>query len=243
LSEIKAAPDLALILVSPRQLKEIPVQTASRLSLLALATLSSAPLSAQAAPDKSAYQPVALVPFTPGQGSGVATAINDHGTVCGLWTGPTGAFCWRDGQLTELQPLPGDDNVAVDSINARGHAVGLSQSTATFRRHAVVFIDGVAQEVAIPQATGATASGIDNAGDIVGAYTGRDGLGMAFLYRDGVVHDLGALGQTVRSSGATGINDRQQIVGNSLIDVPTDNGGFETRGFLYQHGAMTALPG
>jgi probable HAF family extracellular repeat protein len=206
-----------------------------------LAACASLPLFAQAAPTP-AYQPVALVPFTPGQGAGVAMAINDKGTVCGFWTGSTGAFCWRDGQVTELQPLPGDDNVSVERINERGQAVGISQSTATFRRRAVVFVDGVAQEVPIPQATDSGAFGINNAGDIVGTYTGRDGLNMAFLYSHGVVHDLGTLGQTVRNSSAADINKRKQIVGNSFIDTPTENGGFETRAFLYQHGAMTALP-
>jgi probable HAF family extracellular repeat protein len=212
------------------------------LSHVLLAALASLPLLAQAALNKPAYQPVALIPFTPGQGAGVATAINNRGVVCGFWTGPTGAFCWRDGQLTELQPLPGDDNVAVESINARGQAVGLSQSTATFRRHAVIFVDGIAQPIPIPQATDSIASGINNAGDVVGTCFGRDGQGMAFLYRHGVPQDLGTLGQTVRNSGAADINNRGQIVGSSFIDTPTENGGFETRAFLYQHDSMAALP-
>jgi probable HAF family extracellular repeat protein len=217
------------------------VQT-SRFSPVLLAVLvTSLPLFAQAAPNTPAYQPVALVPFTAGQGSGVAMAINNQGTVCGMWTGPTGAFCWRDGHLTELQPLPGDDNVAVEGINARGQAVGLSQSTATFRRTAVVFVDGLAHEVTIPQSTGSTASDIDNAGDIVGSYTTRAGENMAFVYQHGEVRDLGTLGQTVRNSGAAGINNRRQIVGTSYIDTPTNSGSFQSRAFLYQQGAMTAL--
>jgi probable HAF family extracellular repeat protein len=203
--------------------------------------MASLPLLAMAAPTP-AYQPVALLPFTPGQGSGVAMVINNQGMVCGMWTGPTGAFCWRDGKLTELQPLPGDDNVFVQSINERGQAVGVSQSTASFRRRAVVFVDGVAQEVPVPQATDATASGINNAGDIVGTYTGRDGLGMAFLFRDGVVHDLGTLGQTLRNSGAADINNGRQIVGSSFIDTPTPAGNLQGRAFLVQQDAMTVLP-
>jgi probable HAF family extracellular repeat protein len=241
LSEVKAASSLAFILVSLQQLLEKPVQTSSRLSHVLLAALASFPLFAQAAPNKPAYQPVALIPFTPGQGSGVAMAINNQGTVCGMWTGPTGAFCWRDGQLTGLQPLPGDDNVFVEGINERGQAVGFSQSTATFRRSAVVFVDGVAQPVTIPQATSASASGIDNAGDVVGAYTTRTGASMAYLARHGEVQDLGTLGQSLRSSSAAGINNRRQIVGTSTIDTPTPLGNFQTRAFLYQGGAMSDL--
>ncbi len=218
------------------------MQTASPLSLLLLATLSSAAFAAEAAPKKPAYQPVALVPFTPGQGSGVAMAINNAGTVCGMWSGPTGAFCWRNGTLTELQPLPGDDNVFVESINERGQAVGLSQSTLTFRRSAVVFVDGVAHAVAIPQATDAAASDINNAGDIVGRYTARNGETVAWLARHGEIHDLGALGQANRNSSAAGINNRGQVVGTSSIDTLTPIGNTQTRAFLYQQGAMTALP-
>jgi probable HAF family extracellular repeat protein len=243
LSEIKAESAFALILVSPMQLfLENPVQPQSRFPRLLLAVLSTLPLCAHAAPTGPTYQPVALVPFTPGQGSGVAMAINDQGLVCGLWTGPTGAFCWRDGHLIELQPLPGDDNVSVDGINARGQAVGLSQSTVNFRRHAVVFVDGVAQEVVIPQATDAVASDIDNAGDIVGTYTLRNGDKMAFLSRHGGVQDLGTLGQTIRNSDAGGINNRRQIVGTSYLDIQNENGSFQKRAFLVQQGAMRALP-
>ena len=216
------------------------MQTHSCWPRVLLTVLAALPLFAQAAP-KQAYQPVALVPFTPGQGSGVAMAIDDRGTVCGMWTGPTGAFCWRDGQLTELQPLPGDDNVFVEGINERGQAVGFSQSTVSFRRSAVVFIDGAAQPVTIPQATDAYASGIDNAGDIVGTYTARNGDNMAFVYRHGEVRDLGTLGQAIRNSSAAGINNRKQIVGSSYIDTPTPLGNRQTRAFLYQHGALTAL--
>jgi probable HAF family extracellular repeat protein len=218
------------------------MQTASPWSLLLLVTLSSAALSVHAVPKTPAYQPVALAPFSPGQGSGVAMAINNDGMVCGLSAGPTGAFCWRNGTLVELQPLPGDDNVYVEGINERGQAVGTSQSTLTFRRSAVVFVDGVAHEVTIPQATDASASDIDNAGDIVGTYRSRNGDNMAYLVRHGEVQDLGTLGQTVRNSSAAGINNRRQIVGTSYIDAPTPIGNSQTRAFLYQQGVMTALP-
>lgn len=216
------------------------MQTSSRPSRVLLAALASLPLLAQAAPT-SAYQPVALAPFTPGQGSGVAMAINDQGTVCGMWTGPTGAFCWRDGKLTELQPLPGDDNVFVEAINASGQAAGFSQSTASFRRRAVVFVDGVAREVPIPQASASSASDIDNAGDVAGTYTTRTGESMAYLARHGEARDLGTLGRANYASSAAGINNRKQVVGTSTIDTPTPAGNFQARAFLYQHGAMAVL--
>jgi probable HAF family extracellular repeat protein len=211
------------------------------LSFALLAALIGLPMFVHAAPEKPAYQPVALIPFTPGQGSGVAMAINDQGTVCGMWYGPTGAFCWRDGRLTEMQPLPGDDNVGVEGINARGQAVGISQSTVNFQRRAVVFVDGVAHEVPIPQAIDAYASDINDAGDIVGRYTARNGDTMAYLVRHGEVQDLGTLGQTNRNSYAAGINNRRQIVGASNIDAQTPIGNTQERAFLYQNGSMKPL--
>jgi len=217
------------------------MQISPRFSLVLFASLCTLPLLAQAAP-KPAYQPVALVPFTPGQGSGVATAINNQGMVCGMWSGPTGAFCWRDGTLTALQPLPGDDNVFVESINERGQAVGFSQSTTSFRRTAVVFVDGVAQPLTIPQATESEASDIDNAGDVAGTYTTLTGEAMAYLMRHGQLQDLGTLGQTQRSSSAAGINSRRQVVGTSRIDTLTPIGNIQSRAFLFEDGTLHALP-
>jgi probable HAF family extracellular repeat protein len=220
---------------------EIRVRYQYNFSSVLLAALANLPFAAQAAPQPS-HQPVALIPFTAGQGSGVAMVINKQGMVCGMASGPTGAFCWRGGTLIELQPLPGDDNVAVGGINDRGQVVGLSQSTATFRSRAVVFVDGVANEVPIPASTASSAAAIDNGGDIVGTYANRAGEAMAFLYRHGSVTDLGTLGSTVRSSSAADINNGKQVVGTSYTDTPTPNGSFETRGFLFRHGDMRALP-
>jgi probable HAF family extracellular repeat protein len=220
---------------------EITVRYHHSVPGLLLAAMANLPFTAQAAPQPS-HQPVALIPFTAGQGSGVAMVINNEGMVCGMSAGPTGAFCWRDGRLLELQPLPGDDNVAVGGINARGQVVGLSQSSTTFRSRAVVFVDGVANEVPIPASASSSAAGISNGGDIAGTYANRAGEAMAFVYRDGSVTDLGTLGSAVRSSSAADINNAKQVVGTSTIDIPTPNGSFESRGFLVQDGAMRALP-
>jgi probable HAF family extracellular repeat protein len=57
----------------------------------------------------------------------------------------------------------------------------------------------------------------------------------AFLWRDGVMTDLGTLGGF--TSAASGINDKGQVVGYS--DTPTSNG--ELHGVLWDHGKVTDL--
>ncbi|HAV35460.1 MAG TPA: hypothetical protein DCX52_03715 [Massilia sp.] len=63
------------------------------------------PAAGQARPDY-AYKVIPLMPFTPEQGSGVASIINNRGMVCGQ--SDLGGFCWYRGKLTRLTPLAGD---------------------------------------------------------------------------------------------------------------------------------------
>ena len=58
----------------------------------------------------------------------------------------------------------------------------------------------------------------------------------SFLWQDGVVIGLGTLPGDVGGSGANGINNRGQVIGQSCID---QNG--DCRAFLWQDGVMTDL--
>jgi probable HAF family extracellular repeat protein len=82
---------------------------------------------------------------------------------------------------------------------------------------------------------------INDAGDVVGSYSDRPGESMAYLLRQGTVRDLGTLGQTVRASGAAGIDNRGQVVGSSSTDVPTSSGQFRVLAFSWRNDALTAL--
>jgi probable HAF family extracellular repeat protein len=85
---------------------------------------------------------------------------------------------------------------------------------------------------ALPGETYSEATGINNAGQVVGRST-PNGNSHAFLYSGGVMSDLGTLGGSY--SEATGINNAGQIVGTSYT-----TGGL-SRAFLYSNGTMTDL--
>ena len=63
----------------------------------------------------------------------------------------------------------------------------------------------------------ASASGINDRGQVVGGSTTTAGSGHAFLWEKGVMTDLGTLGEgNSYASYASGINARGQVVGDSL---------------------------
>jgi probable HAF family extracellular repeat protein len=75
-------------------------------------------------------------------------------------------------------------------------------------------------------------SDINNAGQIVGSYTGTNG-NAAFLYSEGVFTSL-------PGSVASGINDAGQIVGFTQTIGNSETPG-ETHGYLYSNGALTTI--
>jgi probable HAF family extracellular repeat protein len=86
----------------------------------------------------------------------------------------------------------------------------------------------------------ASASAINDRGQVVGASTTTSGEGHAFLWQDGTMTDLGTLGGG--GSGADAINDEGQIVGMAADppggpDIIFDQG----RGFVWQDGVMRDL--
>ena len=79
-----------------------------------------------------------------------------------------------------------------------------------------------------------SASGINNAGQIVGTSNTSTGESHAFLYSDGQMQDLGTLGGPSSYGGS--INNAGQVVGRSQIST---NSSYYP--FLYSNGQMTAL--
>ena len=93
----------------------------------------------------------------------------------------------------------------------------------------------------LPGATVSGASGINNRGDVVGlSGAQRMDRRHAFLYRDGVMTDLGRFG-LIGSHGGPAINDRGQVTGVAPFGTQTTGPGQKLHAFLYDTGGMHDL--
>ncbi len=158
----------------------------------------------------------------PGESS-QAVAINDRGQVVGSG-GQTGAFLWENGVLTDLGTL----EWAAD-INARGQVVGWNWSPS--EQHAFLWENGVMTDLGHLGGNRSEAVAINNRGQVVGNSETATGEKRPFLWENGVMTDLGAPSVP---SGAKDINERGQVIGDSVPGQPG-------RAFLWENGVTTDL--
>jgi len=155
--------------------------------------------------------------------------------------GPTKAFRWQNGQMTDLGSLlpdPEEESHAY-AVNDSGQAVGESKAldqNGSFWDHAVLYSGGTITDLGTLGPSGSpgesVAYGINTSGQVVGEADLEDFRGThAFLWENGQMRDLGTLGGS-SFSVAYDINDNAQVVGES-----------SGRGFLWEDGAMTELVG
>lgn len=156
-----------------------------------------------------------------------ATGINDAGLVVGSadvsakpGTKPRHAVLWNKGIRQDLGTLPGGTESRAIAVNALGQIIGTSSLRPATGNEAVLyraFLWGSGRMHDLGTLLGdkqSSASAINAKGNVVGA-SGERGC----LWRGGKPLDLNALipaasGWTLQ--GATGINDRGQIVGTGL---------------------------
>ena len=141
-------------------------------------------------------------------------------------------FLWENGKMIDLGTLGGTCGQA-EALNNRGQVVGYSDLAGDNAGvHAFLWdkIGGMQDLGTLGGATGAGLS-INDAGDVVGGDSLADGSARSFLWRHGVMTDLGTVAGSHSGSEALGINSRRQIVGNLL-----DNVGNEIGGFLWEDG-------
>lgn len=178
-----------------------------------------------------------------------ANAINNAGAVVGMQLVDAGgdqyrhAFVYAGGAMTDLGTLPyGDDSHGL-GINSAGHIVGaaanLIDGAPNRPTTSFLYRDGVMTDIGNFGGIWSAATSINDLGHVVG-YSGLpDPIGpdlypqRAFLYIDGVMHNLGSLVHGM-STTADDINNLGQVVGWGAI-------GSGNHGFLFAEGAMVDL--
>lgn len=157
-------------------------------------------------------------------GGGAANAggprftLTDLGTPISPWTG---------------QPL---DQSMPTSVNNAGEVVGSGGRDANSKTVAFHYSEG--GMAVLPNLGGSPTEAMDinDAGQIVGYSRNAGNVERAFLYSQGAIQDLGALGaQSYHSSRAYAINESGQIVGRAKPELG------DYHAFSYQGGSMADL--
>jgi probable HAF family extracellular repeat protein len=168
---------------------------------------------------------------TLGGPGGRALALSRNGLVTGAADradGSSAAFLYAGGALRDIGQLGVSSEGA--GVNARGQVAGTWVDEAG-ENHAFRYSHGVARDIGNLGANSARATGINEAGDVVGSsFLAGFAAVRAFLYHDGCMRDLGTLGGP--ASAAAAINDAGQIAGTSFVDDDVQHA------FLYTGGVM-----
>jgi probable HAF family extracellular repeat protein len=180
-----------------------------------------------------------------------ANGINDSGQIVGYDKSPANSyslgFLLSGGGYTTLD-VPGDFLSGSNGINDSGVVVGDSLTdyyfgyTGTY--HGYSYSGGTYTQIDDPSVgprdppvigtTATNAEGINNEGEIVGAYSGTpSNPGYGFLLDDGVFTTIAVPG--AMTTQANGINDSGQIVGTYY-----DSSGV-AHGFLYSNGVFMTI--
>lgn len=172
-------------------------------------------------------------------GSDITTPDPNGEDFCGFGTYlECRPFLWRDGVMTQL-PLLGGNNGYAGGVNNRGQVVGQAEYSTPdptcrlpgdFLRVApVVWENGKIRDLhTFPGDSAAGAWAINDTGQATGGSGSCVNSFHAVLWQDGTVIDLGNLGGITNNFGID-INKQGQVVGSS--DLPGDTTG---HGFLWQ---------
>ncbi|MDZ8088637.1 MAG: DUF3466 family protein [Nostoc sp. DedQUE12b] len=153
-----------------------------------------------------------------GEAYSYATDINDSGEVA--INTLSRSFFYSNGSLKTISSLPGDNQLAVTSINNLGQVVGNSANINNFTgNNPFLYSNGLTQRLPIQNAI---PYAINDRTQVVG---GASGLG-PFLYSNGVATSIGT-----PSAVAYGLNNLGQAVG--ILNSNT--------AFLYENGQTTNL--
>lgn len=174
----------------------------------------------------------------PGDSGSNAQAINELGHVAANSIAIDRPLAFLFDNQDEIPTFLGSLGIPetwVWDVNDSSVAVGWSTDD-QFRRFAFRWENGsmVSLGSLIGLDGSSDARAVNNAGDIVGCSSSHEGQ-RAFLYRNGVMRDLGVLPNGIESC-AQAVNELTQVVGYSFVDP-----GFQAAPFLWQAGRMYDL--
>jgi probable HAF family extracellular repeat protein len=170
--------------------------------------------------------------------------INKHGQVAGMSytdfnVNPTTGiptlepFLWHDGKMRDLGSLGGTLNF-VNGINNRGQVIGQSFLSGDVEPRPVLWSDGMVTDLGSFGGSDGSPNWINEVGEVVGSSNLPDGRHQAFLWRNGILSNLGVVPGD-KCSTAWSINSKSQVVGASGLC------GIAVHAFLWQDGEMIDL--
>lgn len=172
--------------------------------------------------------------------------INEHGQIAGqssidYISNPTtgiptvDGFFWDEGKMVNIGNL-GGTYTFVAALSDQGHVTGTMFLAGDVNFHPFLWHHGVLRDLGNFGGNNGQANLVNNSGEVVGWANDSQGLVFAFLWKDGVLNNLGAVDGDP-CSAAGGINAKGQVVGES---TPTCFGMLGTspveEAFLWENG-------
>jgi len=172
-----------------------------------------------------------------------AVAINNNGQVAGAITDWDGTgFIYSNGQVTWIT-RPGFTGTDLRSINNSGQVAGMAYPAYVGLDGRAMYYDGSSFHFVDPfPPSFGLATGINNLGHVVGYAADRNGGPIQAFWFDGQAsHVIGSIAGTNANTLAWAINDRDEIVGESVVKLTPPAGGDSPHAFYYRAGQMLDL--